>query len=109
MFRNPDEEFIRVFLQHYVDLPFDGNSIPFETTNNGTAWNNSPLTGWTAGFMPGILWSLSKTLPRNHIYIQKIVDNAENMTRALESRKHVTSTHDIGVIVLSSFGKGVYL
>ena len=55
---------------------------------------------WTNGFYPGVLWQL-------YAYTGDIdwKVKAEKVTRALEVQKNQNHHHDIGFIIMSSFGK----
>ena len=55
---------------------------------------------WTTGFYPGVLWQL-------YAYIGDVEwkVKAEKVTRALEVQKDQIYHHDIGFIIMASFGK----
>ena len=55
---------------------------------------------WTNGFYPGVLWQL-------YAYTGDVdwKVKAEKVTRALEVQKNQNHHHDIGFIIMSSFGK----
>ena len=55
---------------------------------------------WTNGFYPGVLWQI-------YAYTgdEQWKERAEKVTRALEIQKNQNHHHDIGFIIMSSFGK----
>ena len=55
---------------------------------------------WTNGFYPGVLWQLYA-----HTGDLQWKAKAEKVTRALEVQKDQIYHHDIGFIIMSSFGK----
>ena len=55
---------------------------------------------WTNGFYPGVLWMLYE-----HTGDVQWKAKAENVTRALEVQKNQIYHHDIGFIIMASFGK----
>ena len=55
---------------------------------------------WTTGFYPGVLWQL---YAHTGDIMWKV--KAEKVTRALEVQKNQNHHHDIGFIIMSSFGK----
>lgn len=59
---------------------------------------------WTDGFFPGVLWQLY-----NHTKDAKWKGWAQRATHGLESQQFNTGTHDIGFLVLCSFGDGLAL
>ncbi len=63
-----------------------------------------PYQDWTSGFFPGSLW---------YIYQNNTSDiwksNAIKFTKAVDSAKYLTDTHDLGFIINNSFGNGYLL
>ncbi len=59
---------------------------------------------WTAGFVAGSFWHMFE-FTQDQTWRQ----SAEDWTAALESQQHNTSTHDIGFIIVNSFGNGARL
>ena len=57
------------------------------------------MTDWTEGFFPGCLWYLY-----GHTGGQKWKDAAAAWTWSLEPMKKFTGDHDIGFLIMSSFG-----
>jgi unsaturated chondroitin disaccharide hydrolase len=67
-------------------------------------WETSDATGWTSGFLAGSLWQMYEQTgdPRWRA-------RAEKWQAGLESEKYDTTTHDVGFILLDSFGNGYRL
>ena len=59
---------------------------------------------WTDGFFPGVLWQLYR-----HTKEAKWRDWARAATAGLEAQQYNVETHDIGFLVLCSFGDGLAL
>ena len=57
--------------------------------------------GWVSGFFPGVLWMLYEETgdARYRTY-------AETYTARVEPAKKLTNTHDLGFMLMSSFGQG---
>ena len=58
-------------------------------------------SGWVSGFFPGVLWMLYEETGR-----QVFRDYAEAYTARVEPAKKLTNTHDLGFMLMSSFGQG---
>ena len=58
-------------------------------------------SGWVSGFFPGVLWMLYEETGR-----QEFRDYAETYTARVEPAKKLTDTHDLGFMLMSSFGQG---
>ena len=73
-------------------------------TGSHGEWILRPYNQWTSGFFAGVLWYMyqSDRAP----YMRAL---AEKWTRDLEPAKLITTTHDLGFIVFSSFGHGYLL
>jgi hypothetical protein len=63
-----------------------------------------PFQDWTSGFFPGSLWYLYQNNGADHWK-----DNAMKFTRALDSVKYITNSHDLGFMLNNSFGNGYQL
>jgi len=61
-------------------------------------------TDWTSGFFPGALWHLYEAT-----HEQKWRAAAARLTAGLEPAKDNRKTHDIGFVLMSSFGNGLRL
>ena len=58
-------------------------------------------SGWVSGFFPGVLWMLYEQTGRNEFR-----EYAEMYTARVEPAKKLTNTHDLGFMLMSSFGQG---
>ena len=67
-------------------------------------WVTSDASGWTSGFLPGILWAAYESTGEAEWRTR-----AETWTAGLEDRKNDTTTHDVGFQIFSSFGRGAIL
>ena len=63
-----------------------------------------PFQDWTSGFFPGSLWYLYQNNGADHWK-----ENAMKFTRALDSVKYITNSHDLGFMLNNSFGNGYQL
>ena len=57
--------------------------------------------GWVSGFFPGVLWMLYEETGN-----EEYRTYAEMYTERVEPAKKLTSTHDLGFMLMSSFGQG---
>lgn len=64
----------------------------------------APITDWTGGFWPGILWYMYE-------YTQDTIwkNKAREWTHSLESNQFNTAHHDIGFMMYSSYGHALRL
>ena len=72
-------------------------------------WENGelktvPYTAWISGFFPGVLWMMYEETGDN-LYREY----AELFTARVEPAKKMTSNHDTGFMLMSSFGHGYRL
>ncbi len=67
----------------------------------GNAVTSVGIGDWTAGFDAGNLWLLYE-----HTQDQTFLTAAQNWTKALYSQRLRTDTHDIGFVIMSSYGQG---
>ena len=58
-------------------------------------------SGWVSGFFPGVLWMLYEETGR-----EEFRNYAESFTDRVEPAKKLTNTHDLGFMLMSSFGQG---
>ena len=58
-------------------------------------------SGWVSGFFPGVLWMLYGETGN-----ERLRSYAEQYTARVEPAKKLTSTHDLGFMLLCSFGQG---
>jgi unsaturated chondroitin disaccharide hydrolase len=73
-------------------------------TRSYASWVTSAASGWTSGFLPGILWAAYESTGEAAWWTR-----AETWTAGLEGRKNDTTTHDVGFQIFSSFGRGYRL
>ena len=79
---------------------FTPGQFPSVTGRDGV-WKLGPATGWTSGFLPGSLWLMAQSTGR-----ASFAQAAADWTVALTPQSVVTSTHDIGFQMSTSFGNG---
>jgi len=79
------------------------NKYPIRTKGLGE-WEFTDPSGWTSGFFPGSLWLSNKLLPDSNI-----LKAAIKFTEGLTEQQYNKNTHDIGFVILSSFGNGYKL
>lgn len=73
---------------------------PISVNNEGKLVTSS-VHDWTAGFYPGTAWHLY-SITKN----EQVLEIARNWTANLEVHQHTKGTHDIGFIIMNSFGQG---
>lgn len=66
-----------------------------------------PPEWWTSGFFPGSLWAIYERSRQVSVPIPqpKLKELAERWTAKIESQKTNTDTHDIGFMIMPSFGR----
>ena len=74
--------------------------FPIRTEGLGR-WELTSPRSWTSGFYPGCLW-LAYQLSNDRFWI----DYAKKYTEALEDQQYNTGSHDIGFMMLNSYGNG---
>jgi unsaturated chondroitin disaccharide hydrolase len=70
-------------------------------TDRAGDWQLRPGRSWTSGFFPGSLWLMDQSTRR-----PSFAPAARAWTTALAPRAAVTSSHDIGFEIFTSFGNG---
>lgn len=63
-----------------------------------------PVRAWTAGFFPGTLWLLA-----DYNDDKALLDSARAYTRLMKPMQHYTGNHDIGFMMMCSYGNAVRL
>ena len=93
-----------VLYYHYRDLSFQ--SYPSMGYPLQADWNISLpiLHTFTDGFFSGIFWNILEVNAT-----QDILKMATDLTLPLAPNANVTNTHDIGFVIMSSFGHGYHL
>ena len=71
---------------------------PIRTKGLGE-WKLTDRSAWTSGFFPGCLWLANKLKPDT-----TLLKNALLFTQGLEEEKNTTSHHDVGFMILNSYG-----
>jgi unsaturated chondroitin disaccharide hydrolase len=71
---------------------------PIQTT--GPAWRMVEASDWTSGFWPGMLWLMYEFSGDAYWAIQ-----GQRWLTALEGQKSNTSTHDLGFMLYTSYGR----
>lgn len=76
----------------------------FPTVAPRQRWRTSDSSGWLAGFYPGQLW-LAYEATGNPVWARRAAARQAD----LAARQHDTSTHDLGFLLQTSFGRGARL
>lgn len=76
----------------------------FPTVAPGARWRTSGTNGWLAGFHPGSLWLAYEASGR-----QVWARRATARQAPLTVRQDDTTTHDLGFLIQTSFGRGAAL
>lgn len=101
-------EFTEYQLVQTVDAMPDSMWYPYRTVEAGTPnegkWRISPAGSWVSGWFPGCLWYMYQWTFKD-VWRQW----AEKWTVNLEDTKINTGTHDVGFIILCSYGNGYRL
>jgi unsaturated chondroitin disaccharide hydrolase len=77
----------------------DSTRYPRSTSATTGLWITKPSSNWAAGFFPGQLW-----LVYEHGGNEALRTAAEQWTANLAGQATNTTTHDVGFMILSSFG-----
>ena len=77
------------------------NRYPVEEHPTSTVWKTTTAKSWTSGFYPGILWHLY-----NYTAIEKWKLLAIESTDGLYEDQFLNSSHDIGFMIMCSYGNG---
>ena len=80
-----------------------GVEYPYEGVPTSDKWKTTPAVKgqWTAGFYPGILWHLF-----NHTKQNVWKEAAIKATDAMFDDQFNTGTHDVGFMIMGSYGNG---
>lgn len=62
-------------------------------------WELTDCSAWTSGFYLGCLW-----LGNQLISDAKLLNSAVRFTEGLEEEQYTTSHHDMGFLILNSYG-----
>ena len=78
------------------EVPSD--RYPIRTTEGGV-WELRGPESWTSGFFPGLLWQATRFRDN-----PDLVDAAMHYTHGLEEQQYNTLHHDVGFMILNSYG-----
>lgn len=68
-------------------------------------WKSTTATsGWTSGFFPGVLWNIVQ-YNASRVAVQRAID----VTTPTAPFANITSTHDVGFVIMSGFGNAYRL
>nr|WP_294897932.1 glycoside hydrolase family 88 protein [uncultured Pedobacter sp.] len=97
------ENQVNLMLHEIKNLPVNGNEVSPRTLENGKLKMAVP-TDWTSGFFSGMLWYL-------YAYTgdQKWSSVARKFTASLKYQQSNKGTHDLGLMLYTSFGNGYKL
>src|SRR6266567_4798055 len=90
--------YAQIQLQRTADSLDPAEGYPKSTKPDG-GWNRVRATDWTSGFFAGELWRMYEATRDPYWRTQ-----AMRWTSGLESSKTLTTTHDLGFIIFTSFG-----
>ncbi|MDT0648002.1 glycoside hydrolase family 88 protein [Zunongwangia sp. F260] len=88
--------------QKLLEYEVDSTAYPQSMSMNIGEIVKTGSNSWISGFFPGNLWQLYE-LTGN----EKFKSRAVNWTAFLEKEKMNNTTHDIGFVLMGSFGKGL--
>ena len=78
-----------------------GNPKALPKTWDGGELKLTSYKGWVSGFFPGVLWMLYEQTGQD-----QFLEYARMYTDRVEPAKTMTTTHDLGFMLMSSFGHG---
>lgn len=92
---------VRQYTQLSEQLSQDDISSGFITTGDPlqSTWTKNNFDEWTVGFYGGSLWTLYKLT--NDGYWRTL---AEEFQERVKGRQFDTSTHDVGFVIMSTYG-----
>jgi unsaturated chondroitin disaccharide hydrolase len=79
----------------------DSSDYPRSTDPETGRWTTRSASSWTSGFFPGQLWLMFE-----HTGNPALLEAAEEWNAGLASQASRTDTHDLGFMILNSFGHG---
>ena len=82
--------------QSVQEVPEDNYPI---RTNYSNKWDLTSASAWTSGFFPGCLWYANKIS-----HDDKFQNSAILFTEGLEQQQFNTEHHDVGFMILNSYG-----
>lgn len=92
---------VRKYTQLSEQLSQDDPSSGFITTGDPlqSTWTKNSFGEWTVGFYGGSLWTLYALT--NDRYWRNL---AEEFQERIKGRQYDTSTHDVGFVIMSTYG-----
>ena len=95
-------------LAHYDDHQSDKSAYPNEA--KADVWSTVPAPDWVSGFYPGALWyvyefAMRRQWPDQERWRQR----AHTWTTGLTEEQFTTTNHDLGFMIMDSFGHGYRL
>jgi hypothetical protein len=92
-----------ILYQEFLDsggkfYPEFGHPLEQEWASTG------PTNGWTQGFFPGVLWNLV-----TYNITREALERAIDVTAPIAPFAKDTGTHDVGLVIMCSFGTGYRL
>jgi len=95
-------------LAHYDDHQPDRSAYPNEA--KADVWSTVPASDWVSGFYPGALWyvyefAMRRQWPDQDLWRQR----AHTWTTGLTEEQFTTTNHDLGFMIMDSFGHGYRL
>lgn len=92
--------FVEQRLLHAIDEIDEPDRYPKSTNRSTGRWTTSSSDSWTSGFFPGQLW-----LVYEYTGNEALRTAAEAWTAGLDEEASRTDTHDVGFMILTSFGQ----
>jgi unsaturated chondroitin disaccharide hydrolase len=95
-------------LARYDDHQADKSAYPNEA--KADVWSTVPASDWVSGFYPGALWyvyefAMRRQWPARDRWRQR----AHTWTAGLTAEQFTTTNHDLGFMIMDSFGHGYRL
>ena len=95
-------------LAHYDDHQPDKSAYPNEA--KADVWSTVPAPDWVSGFYPGALWYVYEFAMRRQWPDQdRWRQRAHTWTTGLTEEQFTTTNHDLGFMIMDSFGHGYRL
>ncbi len=88
--------------QKLLEYKTDSTAIPRSMTVPTGEIKTTTSKSWTSGFFPGTLWQLNELTKK-----EEFKEQAAKWNAFIEKEKFNKSTHDIGFMIMGSFGKGL--
>jgi hypothetical protein len=84
--------------------------LPYRTEPKGHDYIYTDPSWWSSGFFPGSLWIIYERVVEHSIYgnnlsKDQLLEYCKTWQAKVESQKHNKCTHDIGFLIMPSFGR----